>query len=694
MSIQFQDFSIFWILFCLAIAVGYSYLLYGSETKFSKKVKLTLSITRGVFVFLLALFLFSPLITREQLSYEKPIIIVAQDNSQSILLNNQKAYFEGKYLQDRKDFIEKLSQKFEVKDLSFGKTLSENIVPNFEERKSDLSLVFNEVINSYRNRNLAAVVMASDGIHNTGPEPASLLKQVQSPIYTVLMGDSVPKKDLRIKNVIHNEIVFLKNSFEVEIRLNAFDLINKQSKIQIEHKGKKVWNANSNILNDNQDLIFKAILNAEEAGMQKYTIKADIIPGEKNTKNNTVDFYIDVLENRQQIALIAAAPHPDLAALKTSIESNDNYKVDLLIADDVNPSKLQNYQLLIVHQIPSAFANMNTLFSTLEKQNIPSLVILGNQTYLDLYNRLPYGLKILNARSSANEVLPELKGEFHGFVLSSEWNGFYKELPPLYASFGNYRSSNAMQHLMMQKIGSVITDQPLMSFGLDGERKYAILTGEGLWKWRMENIRLKGNADLFDELISKTIQYLSTKQDKRKFRVSMPSRKFEHGEKIYFNAELYNGSYELINIPDVKITITNEQQKSYDLLFSRTEKAYELELNDVEYGEYTYLAETMLGNKKETVKGRFTVVKNNIEEMNTTADFNSMRLLSKRSGGYAFRANQLNELADELLKDDRYKTVSYEENKTDELISLKWIFILLISLITFEWLMRKYHGAY
>ena len=694
MNIQFQDFSIFWILFCLAISVGYSYLLYGSESKFSKKVKLILSITRGVFVFLLALFLFSPLITREQLTYEKPIIIVAQDNSQSILLNNQKAYYEGKYLQDRNDFIEKLSQKFDVKDLSFGKTISENIEPNFEERKSDLSLVFNEVINSYRNRNLAAVVMASDGIHNAGPEPASLLKQVQSPIYTVLMGDSIPKKDLRIKNVIHNEIVFLKNSFEVEIRLNAFDLNNKKAKIQIEHKGKKVWNANANIANDNQDLIFKAILNAEEAGMQKYTIKADIIPSEKNTKNNTVDFYIDVLENRQQIALIAAAPHPDLAALKTSIESNDNYKVDLLIADEVNPSKLQNYQLLIVHQIPSAFANMNALFSTIEKQNIPSLVILGNQTYLDLYNRLQYGLKILNARSSANEVLPELKGEFHGFVLSSEWNEFYKELPPLYASFGNYRSSNAMQHLMMQKIGSVITDQPLMSFGLDGDRKYAILTGEGLWKWRMENIRLKGNADLFDELISKTIQYLSTKEDKRKFRVSMPSRKFEHGEKIYFNAELYNGSYELINTPDVKITITNEQQKSYDLLFSRTEKAYELELNDIEYGEYTYLAETMLGNKKESVKGRFTVVKNNIEEMNTTADFNSLRLLSKRSGGYAFRANQLNELADELLKDDRYKTVSYEENKTDELISLKWIFILLISLITFEWLMRKYHGAY
>lgn len=694
MSFQFQDFSIFWIIICVLLGVGYAFLLYRKEQKLSKKIRNTLAIVRGVTVFLLSIFLFSPLITRKELNYEKPIVLVAQDNSQSILLNNQKSFYQGDYLVQRKKFIEKLSDKFEVKDISVGGELTENGTIDFSDRRSNLSLVLQEMINAYRNRNLAAVVLASDGLHNAGPEPQSYIKQVQSPIYTMLMGDSIPKRDLRISNIIHNEIVYKKNDFMVEIRLNAFDLKDKIAKLHIEHKGKTEWSNADKIVSENQQLTFKAVLNATEPGMQKYIVKADLIPGEKNLRNNVMEFYIEVLENRQQIALIAAAPHPDLAALKSSIESNENYQVDLILADEFNLSQLPKYQLLILHQVPSSFANMSALFSQIEKQNFPTWVILGNQSYLDLFNRYNYGLKVLNSRSSANEVLPIDKGEFQGFVLSSEWSEFLKEVPPLYAPFGNYRASNVMQTLFAQKIGSVITDQPLLSFGVDGERKYAILAAEGLWKWRMENLKWKGNSVLFDELSSKIVQYLSSKDDKRKFRVNLPRYKFEHGENVYFMGELYNDSYELINTPDVKIIITDEQKKNYDLLFSKTEKSYELEVADLPAGEYSYKAETMLGNKKYEVKGQFTIVKNNLEEMNTTADYTSLRILSKLSGARAFGANEYDALAEELLKDDRYKTVSYEENKTDEWISLKWIFFLFISLLTFEWVMRKYNGTY
>lgn len=694
MSFQFQDFSLLWIFYCIIIAGGYSFILYRIEKKFQTRTRNILAIARGIVVFILMLFLFSPLITRKSLNYEKPIILLTQDNSQSILLNKNKSYYEGEYLTQFNLMKDKLSEKFDVKTFSIGSEMKDDAQFDFSSRRSNLSLPLQEMINNYRNRNLAAVVLASDGIHNAGPEPSSFIKQAQSPVFTVLMGDSVPKRDIRITNIIHNEIVYKKNDFMVDIRLNAFDLKGNTAKVHIFHKGKEVWSNSQSIVSDNQQLSLKGVLNAADPGLQKYTVKVDFIKGEENKRNNQLDFYIDVLENRQQIALIAAAPHPDLSAIKTSIEQNENYQVDLIIADELNISQIDKYQLLILHQVPSSFANMSNLFSTIEKSNIPTWVILGNQSYLDLFNRYPYGLKILNSRSSANEVLPVDKGEFQGFVLSAEWAEFLKEVPPLYASFGNYRTSNAVQTLFAQKIGAVITDQPLLCFGVDGERKYAILSAEGIWKWRMENIKWKGNSLLFDELSSKVVQYLSTKDDKRKFRVNMPSYKLEHGEKVYLKAELYNDSYELINTPDVKITVTDEQKKNYDFLFSKTEKSYELEIADLPAGEYKYISETSLGNKKYDAKGQFSILENNIEEMNTTANFNELRLLSKASGGKAFQANELDKLTEELLKDDRYKTISYEENKTDELINLKWIFVILISLLSFEWFMRKYHGAY
>jgi hypothetical protein len=694
MKIAFQDFSIIWILFCVVLAIAYSALLYYSEHKFPQKIRRVLSVSRAVLVFLIAIFLFSPLITHKQLNFEKPIVLVVQDNSESILLNKNKSYYTSDYLRNRKEFVEKLSSKFDVKDLVIGEDLAENSEINYSDKKSNLSLLFLEMLNAYQNRNLAAVVLASDGIYNSGAEPQSYIRQLKSPVYTLLMGDSTPQKDLRIFNINHNEIVYLKNDFLVELKLKAFDLKNNTTKLSIEHKGKVVWTFNQSIKSSDEQINVQAILNASEPGMQKYTLKASVLPGEKNLKNNVRDFYIDVIENKQQIAIIAAAPHPDLAALKNSIETNENYQVNLFMADNFRLSELNKYQLLILHQLPSSVSNTADLFTAIQQQNIPTWNILGNQTYIDLFNRLPYGLKILNSKANANEVLAVKQGEFQGFVLDANWTELLKELPPLTAVYGTYKPSNALQTLFVQRIGNVISDQALLSFGTDMQRKYAILTAEGLWKWRMHELKLNGNSELFDELTSKIIQYLSSKDDKRKFRVTLPSFKFEQGDKIYLNAELYNDSYELVNTPEVKLILKNEQNKSFDYVFSRTEKAYELELGELASGEYSYTAECSLGNAKYSAKGRFSIVQNNLEQLNTTANFDELRILSKLTGAKAFRDSEYNALADELLKSEQYKTISYEEKKTDEFIHLKWIFFILVLLLSFEWLMRKYHGSY
>lgn len=694
MNFGFQDFSILWILFCVLIASAYTYLFYYTERIFAINTKRILATLRFIIVFTLSLFLFSPLITRNVLSYEKPIILLAQDNSSSILMNNQKSYYENEYSKNRTEFVEKLKAKFEVKEYSFGAELKENSIIDYSEKRSNTSLILKEAMNAYQNRNLAAIVLASDGIHNSGVEPQTYINKVNSPVYSVLMGDSTPQRDLHIVNIVHNEIVYLKNDFVVDIKLNAYDLLNQDAKLSIEHNGKVIWKADQKINNANQQLNFQAILNAIEPGMQKYVLKAVPLPNEKNIKNNVREFYIDIIENKQQVALLAAAPHPDLASIKNSIERNENYKVDLFIADEFNESEVNKYQLLILHQLPSSIGTLGNIFNTIENKNIPCWIILGNQSYLDLFNRMPFGLKILNSRSNANEVFAVKQGEFQGFVLTDEWDNLLKELPPLSAPFGNYKNNNAVQTLFSQRIGAVQTEQPLLCFGNDGQRKYAILTAEGIWKWQMQNVRTYGNTELIDELTSKIVQYLSAKDDRRKFRVSMPSYKIEQGEKVYFKAELYNDSYELVNSPEVSLIIKNQQNKSFNYLFSKTANAYEFELSELPSGEYSYLAECTLGNKKYNATGRFSVMQNNVEELNTVANFEELRMLSKLSGGKAFKANELNKLAEELLNSENFKTISYEEKRTEEFINLKWIFFFIILLFTLEWLLRKYYGAY
>lgn len=694
MNFGFQEYSLLWLFFCLVLASAYTFILYRSEKNFPHKIKITLAALRFIGVLIISFFLFSPLITRKSLSYEKPIILVAQDNSSSIISSPKKTYYQNDYLKNRKDFIDKLSSKFEVVDISVGAELSMQSTIDYHEKKTNLSLVLQEANQTYKNRNLAAIVLASDGIHNSGTEPSSYINTVNAPVYTILQGDSIAQRDLKIYNLVHNEIVYLKNDFQIEIKLNAYDLKAKRSNLRIEHNGKTVWAKEINISTNNEQLSFQAILPAEQAGLQKYTIKATPISGEKNLKNNVREFYIDVIENKQNIAIVAAAPHPDLAAIKSSLESNENYKVDVFMNNDVNLSDINKYQLLILHQLPSSISDAGPLFKLIDQKSIPAWLILGAQSYIDIYNRLPFGLKILNSKASANEVFLQRSNEFQGFVLDNNWDELMKELPPIYAPYGNYKVSNGMQTLFYQRIGMVQTEQPLLSFGKENNRKYSILCGEGIWKWRMQNYKLYGNTELFDDFSSKIVQYLSSKDDKRKFRLNLASYKVDEGEPVLFSAELYNDSYNLINTPEVKLELLNEKKKRFDYVFSKTSNAYELTLSNLPNGEYTYYAICTLGNNKYEAKGKFTVIQNNLEDLNTEADFENLRLLSKLSGGKAFGDNEFNKLYEELSSNNTYKTISFEEKKTDEMINLKWIFIVLISIFTLEWVLRKYHGMY
>jgi len=48
--------------------------------------------------------------------------------------------------------------------------------------------------------------------------------------------------------------------------------------------------------------------------------------------------------------------------------------------------------------------------------------------------------------------------------------------------------------------------------------------------------------------------------------------------------------------------------------------------------------------------------------------------------------------ADEILKNENIKTISYEDRKYDELINMKWLCGLIMILLGTEWFLRKRNG--
>ncbi len=693
-SFHFSDTSIFWILFCMLLATAYSAVLYYLNYFYPKKIKITLTILRWVLVFIVSLFLFSPMFTRLSKRIEKPILIFAQDNSKSIVKNNRAAFYQKEYLQQLSDFKNKLSNKFDVKIMPFADGVSNNSNPDFTENKTNISSVFKEISSNYRNQNLAAVILASDGIANKGADPLYEMESFNAPVYTIRMGDSIPQKDIVIRNVLYNKIVYKGNQFSITAQIKSYDLAGNKAELSIIENG--TLKSKKTFLVDKQNYFTQIpiVLDADKVGLQTYTLRINPLKGEKNLINNSSSVYIEVIDGKQKIALIANAPHPDLAAIKTSIESNQNYQVDIIYADQLNLDAIKNYQLAILHQLPSGDNQSASLFKQLELSRTPILFIIGAQTYLDMLNRYADGISIQGTRSNANEVFPIWNSDFYYFSLSDESKEILAQMPPLLAPYGYYEIKANLQTLAYQRIGSVPSSQPLISLGDNNGQKLGWIVGEGIWKWKLTNFKLNQNFNAVEELLSKSIQYLSTKEDKRKFRVRMESNEWNEGDEILFNAELYDNSYQLVNSPDVSIQIKNEKNKLFDFVFSKSGQNYGLNAGVLPSGNYSYVAKTKLGTDAHTFAGKFTVRAIQLEDINTTADFNLLRTIAAKTSAESFGDDELNLLADQLLLNENFKSITSDQKETDELIDINWLMILLILIISTEWFFRKYFGGY
>ncbi|MCB9189996.1 MAG: hypothetical protein H6599_12035 [Flavobacteriales bacterium] len=190
------------------------------------------------------------------------------------------------------------------------------------------------------------------------------------------------------------------------------------------------------------------------------------------------------------------------------------------------------------------------------------------------------------------------------------------------------------------------------------------------------------------------IQFLALKEDKSKFRVSSESE-FLENEKVIFNAELYNDIYELVNESEVNITITNENGDEYPVkTFSKAGKSYRLDAGNFSPGKYNYKAVTSFNGKTYTVEGDFVVKELKVEFANTVADYSLLFNLADKTGGKLFSKDDFSALKEELKENNKIAAVSYVNQELTDVIKWKWILILILTLLSLEWFLRKRYGAY
>jgi hypothetical protein len=110
-------------------------------------------------------------------------------------------------------------------------------------------------------------------------------------------------------------------------------------------------------------------------------------------------------------------------------------------------------------------------------------------------------------------------------------------------------------------------------------------------------------------------------------------------------------------------------------------------------GVYRYRSRTQINGKTEEVRGEFAVEQRQAELQNLTADFDLLRKLSAQTGGRFFPASAVGNLQ-QLLQQTEANTVIHSEENYESVINLKWVFWILLILVSSEWFLRKYFGSY
>ncbi len=683
------------ILLCLLTGGLYAAILYYRDRKYdgiAKKLLYFLSFLRFLSISILAFLLLSPLLKTVFREVEKPVIVIATDHSESIVAGKDSAYYQTQFIPQLDKLEEALSEKYTVVRYSFGDHFSEGEDSAFTHKETDFSTVFDELETRYSNRNLGAVILASDGIFNRGMSPVYSSTWLKSPLFAIALGDTTVKKDILIPDVNHNSIAFLGNKFPVEIVVNANKAIGENAVVTLSKGGQTISTQRISPDKESYTTTVPVELEATSVGIQKYTAVVSIIEGEENTVNNRFDFFVEVLDSRQKVLIVAAAPHPDIAALKLSIEGNDNYQVTTAILGELN-EPVNKFNLAILHGIPSETAQGQKILGDLSAAGVPVWYITGAQSRYTQFNALATGLEIEINGSRANECQPVLVKDFPLFSLSDDVVNFIPNLPIVSTPFAAFNTAAGVSPFMKQKIGNLTTDFPLWVFMEKQGRKMSVFAGEGLWKWKMTDYAAHGSHEIFDEIIGKTIQYLSLQEERSFLRVSSPTSKPEN-EEIMFDAEVYNQSYELIQTPDVFLKITDDKGTEYRYTFSKSVRAYHLNTGMKASGEYSWEATTKVGNETYTKKGKFVVTQLMAERSVTTANHRVLFNLAEAHNGKLVYPDAIQSLASIIQAREDIKPVVYNPKKLIELVQMWWIFAILMGLLTLEWFIRKRQGAY
>lgn len=673
--LEFEQ-SEWWILLLLIASALLSYALYQKKNVpwNTAQNRILLGLRTLAIFFLLLLFL-SPSIKRVISRVEPPVIGLAIDNSQSVTARNSDSLYITGAIEDLQEAFRQEDFLIELSNLDKKDSML------FESKTTNISSLLSQVSEQTKNKNHVATVLLSDGIYNRGASP--LYKNYIRPIFTLGMGDTIPPKDISISRVRYNRVSYKGSETPIRIEISQEGYTGTRVNVQLSENGRSLEEKTMILNTSIQDLEF--LLDNEEEGLRHLVISITKQRDESSQENNQSDVFMEVIDGSQKVLIVASSPHPDIKAIRATLEETDSYETSLYIPALGDDAPTEIFDVIIYH---GAF---NSRINYTPKENPGTWYIVNTQSNMRILNETISYLRISKKGGQPDKVTGSFNKSFSKFKIEN--TEIFENYPPIQVPYANYSVTGSAEILMYQRLGSVTTNSPLMVVYDDGSNKSATLMGQDIWKWRLQEAALNESSRSFDELVTKTVQFLSVKNDKEQFRFTPRSSTFQDSSPVLFDVEVYNDIYERIYGNEVKIDITNSNGETQVYSFVDSELNSTFRAPNLPPGIYQFEAAVEIGSRSFIKKGEFLIENINIEYLDLTADHRLLRNLSSQTNGEFVHLTEYEKLIS-LIRERNFKPIIKSEEEFQKLAQTWWFYVLIFSLFGTEWILRRYWGGY
>jgi hypothetical protein len=704
-----------------AASVAFSFWSYKETippvTPFKKNV---LAILRS-FSFLIVLFiLFEPLLSLTYQKKEDPIVAVLIDQSESMSITDPdcnrpetvkrilheevwRALF-SKYQIEYYGFSDKINR--------FNESAKDSL--SFKGNQTDIASSLESLKKQMTGKNFAAAIIVSDGQYNLGVHPVSYASTYGIPLFTVGVGDPVEPKDIAISQVIYNDVVYLNNKIPVDVSMVAFGYKGKPVSVQLISDGKVIQTRYLNVPEDGAVIKASFDFQVEKIGLQKFVVSVSPLTDELTVKNNSKAFFIKVVKNRLNIALISGTPGPEHSFLyKTLIESPDVHvkarieKKDgsfVETAEGVAESSEEPVDAFIFNNYPTVNsdpAQFQKYVRAINDDRMPFLLFCGPQMDLNKFqqmkNAAPANIRLENT-SDEIAVYPSLSLAGKNSVIMkvsenpSDAVQQWQELPPMW--IGRFTAepkegSEVLVRVDMSRAGNMLRsrkDIPLILSKRTGQNKSLLVMPYGFWKSYFVMSGLGKSNAAYSGFLINAVKWLAAKDDSKPVIIQSSKNIYRNSEKILFTGQVYDEQYNPVNDAAVKVKVRSSKG-IYDVgMESAGNGRYVGSLNGLEVGDYEFEVEAIrqdmiLGKDR----GKLAVEDFSVELLQTGMNEKLLRAMAVESGGQFFLPDDFSESAGAF---------NFQPLITDEKIEIDlWnkiaLLFLLTALLSVEWFIRK-----